>query len=421
MIRKTSLSLVLCTFSFALFFSCSEESTEPTQANPKLAVSSESCMFTKNFCQDILIISNEGAGELTWQIESKPAWIELSKQNGTITTGNESVTISANMEQLTESTSGMIELTSNGGDIDVPVNGYMKDWVRLADMPSARMFLASCVFNNIIYAIGGSDINGNEVGTVEAYDPSTNEWSTKSAMPTPRSGLTVCVLEKKIYAIGGGVGEWEQKGLPLVEVYDPAQDSWSAGVDLPAGGGRIYHGTSVVNGKIYVIAGWYVIAADGPRNTVFEFDPVSQQWEQKSPIPTMRAFFNPAVVNNKIYIMGGHTWAQNELKVNELYNPLTDGWETKASMTLGAVLYGGGVVDGKIYIVGGSRYPYIFRQEVQIYNPVTDSWSSGPKNLPTPRLAFTSSTVNGQIFIIGGSLETDLDGAPSKIVEAYDP
>ena len=48
------------------------------------------------------------------------------------------------------------------------------------------------------------------------------------------------------YAIGGS-------GLSSVEVFDPSNDSWSAGVALPS---EVNRGTAItVNGKIYLIGG----------------------------------------------------------------------------------------------------------------------------------------------------------------------
>ena len=73
-------------------------------------------------------------------------------------------------------------------------------------------------------------------------------------MPTGRNGLATSVLNGKIYLIGGYVpGFMKYPGLTMVEVYDPAIDSWGTAPDMPTG--RIEIATAVVDGKIYVFGG----------------------------------------------------------------------------------------------------------------------------------------------------------------------
>lgn len=50
------------------------------------------------------------------------------------------------------------------------------EWVRKADMPTARLDLSTVAVNGKVYAIGGtSRANGKPLSTVEEYDPSTNK------------------------------------------------------------------------------------------------------------------------------------------------------------------------------------------------------------------------------------------------------
>ena len=72
-------------------------------------------------------------------------------------------------------------------------------------MPAVMSGLAAASVGNSIYAIGGNDINLNDVGTNEVYDAISNTWSTKAPMPTARGDLGVTSVNNIIYAIGGGV------------------------------------------------------------------------------------------------------------------------------------------------------------------------------------------------------------------------
>ena len=72
-----------------------------------------------------------------------------------------------------------------------------------------------------------------------------------------RGGVASAVLNGKFYAIGG-------QDLASVEVYDPSTESWSAGVSLSS---EVNHGAAITtNGMIYLIGGRN--ASDQPINQV---------------------------------------------------------------------------------------------------------------------------------------------------------
>jgi len=65
-------------------------------------------------------------------------------------------------------------------------------WVVFAPMPTARTQLASCVVNNILYAIGGYDGGANGLNITEAYTfvPTTTAASTTPFTGTTKTGQT---------------------------------------------------------------------------------------------------------------------------------------------------------------------------------------------------------------------------------------
>ncbi|MHC4434778.1 MAG: hypothetical protein ACYS14_07540 [Planctomycetota bacterium] len=69
-------------------------------------------------------------------------------------------------------------------------------------------------------------------------------------MPTRRCVVSSSVVDGKIYAIGGARGN---PGIPTVEEYDPAMDTWTKKADMPMVNGAA--ATSVVNGRIHAIGG----------------------------------------------------------------------------------------------------------------------------------------------------------------------
>lgn len=85
--------------------------------------------------------------------------------------------------------------------------------------------------------------------------------------------------------------------------------------------------------------------------------------------------------------------AQNESMVGST-------WLTKTDMPTARFGLSGAVVDEKIYAIGGSNGERRFAT-VEEYDPATDTWT--PKaDMPTARGNLASATVNGKIYAFGG-------------------
>jgi N-acetylneuraminic acid mutarotase len=202
-----------------------------------------------------------------------------------------------------------------------------------------------------------------------------NSWMPKATMHVARSDLGVAGVNGKIYAIGGinvpSVIDFkaistlplpsEPKDVNINEEYDPSTNTWSTKVDMPVA--RSDFAVAVVQNKIYCIggmAGWVNL----PLNEVY--DPAENSWENKASLPTPEAGMQANVLNDKIYVIGGGT--------NYIYDPRADNWTTIAPMpntpngTQSSCIY-----NNKIYVVGSPC--------IQIYNPENDSWTTG---IPIP-------------------------------------
>jgi len=325
-------------------------------------------------------------------------------------------------------------------------------WTTKAEMPTARNVSAIAVVDRIIYVIGGifgtpEDYQTGEdvavLSTVEAYDPATDTWTTKADMPTARGyHHAACVVDGRIYVFGGATKYGDLSGdyscVPTVEVYDPATDTWTQASDMPWA--RLGHTASVVDGKVYIIGGLdyevVKLLEEGKIeldkmlelfSTVDVYNPATDTWTTAPDLPNGRRSPTAAVVEGKIYIIGG-LWGPEGTKLTtvEEYAPVVQPvtavdmeagtWTQKADMPTGRAIAGSAVVDGKIYVVGGAHIPWGFTAVVEEYNPETDTWTRRA-DMPTARQGVVAAAVDGIIYAIGG-----WDGSrDAPTVEAYDP
>jgi hypothetical protein len=247
-------------------------------------------------------------------------------------------------------------------------------------------------------------------------DVTEDSWVAKAPMHEARWDLSVAVVNDRIYAIGG----LTQKGAPpytggvvgINEEYDPATDTWSFKAPMPTP--RYRFNMIVYQNKIYCIGGSIIYG--GPDTGVNEvYDPLTNMWEIKASMPTPRGPCATAVYQNKIYCMGGSTYGVSGWVsvsgVNEVYDPATDVWETKAAMPT-AKSADAVVVNSKIYLIGGGPNNTLN----QVYDPTTDSWDI---KAPMPTEAHGASVVvDNKIYVIGGSYSGDQYYTLNQI---YDP
>jgi N-acetylneuraminic acid mutarotase len=100
-----------------------------------------------------------------------------------------------------------------------------------------------------LYTVGGR-FNTFEYNTnlLDVYDPAKDSWSSAKPMPTARSGSAVTVMDGKIFVFGG-----ERLGgtFNQAQGYDPAASVWAAPMPMSV------HGTGavIIGETIYIPAG----------------------------------------------------------------------------------------------------------------------------------------------------------------------
>lgn len=283
----------------------------------------------------------------------------------------------------------------------------------LARMPFKVRNLKAVTCHGKIYAVGGycrKTEEKLEVLNLE-YDPSTDTWMRKSDLPTGRSNLALVACKNRIYAIGG------DRFQNANEVYDPITDTWERLEPLPI---PTQHVNAVaLDGKIYVIGGLiYEGLKAGERavdwetkstlsKNTFVYDPETDQWQAKSPLPTPRHGCTLAPFKKRIFVFGGagdrhEIWGPR--KTVESYDPSTDTWRTHRDMPVGLLEAGAVELNGKIFLVGGQTNKdddAKAMNTVHEFLPEEDRWRVAG-TLPNP-VQFAGTTVfDGYVYVIGG-------------------
>ena len=149
-----------------------------------------------------------------------------------------------------------------------------------------------------------------------------------------------------------------------------------------------------------------------PSYTLFQRNEynASLDWEEKGLVSVARYAGDGLVnLNGKIYFIGGyHT---TPVKTFERYDPNSDEWETLPDLQDAREGLASAVLDGKIYAIGGAGL-----SSVEIFDPTTNQWSYGP-SLPEALDRACALSVNGKIILTGGRL----GGVDLQDVYEFDP
>lgn len=291
-----------------------------------------------------------------------------------------------------------------------PASATEDSWVARQSMPTARSGLGVAVVDGKIYAIGGD--GGSNV--TEEYDPVADTWTTKAPMPTGRSRFGVAVYQNKIYVMGGAT----EDGFTAVnEVYDTVTDTWGTKTPMPKGS-RAELSASIVNGKIYVVGGYFFSMYYVSSSVLEVYDPETDTWTTNAPMPTAVYSCSSAVVDNKIYVIE-NSFKGRDGSLNQIYDTETDSWSYGRSIpteVVGAVAVATTAVYApkRIYVIGGEASA---NSSNQVYNPENGTWGIGAQ-MPVPRSYLGIAVVDDVLYTIGGR---DGSGVSLPVTEQYTP
>ena len=173
--------------------------------------------------------------------------------------------------------------------------------------------------------------------------------------------------------------------------------------------------TAVVDGRIWILGG--MTGDRGNRLTSIEvFDPATETWTtSKVEVPVGLASFEGVAVGRKIYVFGGLTVGSRASDFAAVLDTSTGRWKRLPALPHARYAHTVTLHDGRVYVVGGEAVSGAV-PEVDVFDLATQRWSQGAA-LPQARGSHDTVAVPGGLYVLGGWL----DGGPTDLVQRYDP
>lgn len=315
----------------------------------------------------------------------------------------------------------------NLGNFSIQSNPSQIIWSKAAPSPIGRSEAQGAFVDGKIYVFGGyTDTTFiPKSKRVDVYDPGNNTWTRIKNMPVATTHAGTAVDGKDIYFAGGVVGTATGERLNAskdVWKYNVDTQTWTAMPSLPdaRGAGEL----AVLDRRLHFFGGTgfdreeaksdhWVLSLDGGTS-----------WETAVELPDPRNHLADAVINGKIYAIGGqHGHNQNLVAQNSVYvwdpaNPTI--WTPVANMPKALSHIAGGtfVMDNQIIVAGGEISHGKSISDVIAYDPVSNSWTALTP-LPAVRHSGIAGSIGNQIFYTGGSFNgfqrTTYKGVPVLI------
>ncbi len=281
----------------------------------------------------------------------------------------------------------------------------LSSWLQKHPMPSSRDYFATATYQNKIYCIGGRS-NGPSAAN-EAYNPLSDSWESKQAMPTARHGLDANVVNEKIYLISGLVPDnrWPNVNVDvyttyrltnITEVYDPSTDTWATKSPIPKP--AAHYSSAVIDNKIYIFSSHYNQATRTYDSLTQIYDPATDTWSNGNPPPYAVEMASSTTLSNSklIFLIGGRS-SSLQVAYNQIYDFSTNSWSIGAPLP--TARYGLTVCNlgNKIYTFGGYQGAFVtvtLKADNEQYDPSQDKpiqFISSPTPTQTPTQTPTSS------------------------------
>ncbi len=289
------------------------------------------------------------------------------------------------------------------------------NWEQLPDMPVAKWEPASLVLNDKLYVLGGYEDGIMSSRRLDVFDPADGSWTQLQDLPSKISHVNLIAGDDGFWFAGGMKDKVHpDKDHIIAEVwhYDPELDRYTAAPLLPGprGGG----GLERVEDHLHYISGLMRDRdTDSPDHFIFDLADWratgSAAWVQAAPLPTPCNQLSVAVLNKRIYAIGGqlnHDSQQIDQARVDIYDPTSDTWYEGPALpdphshSEGATF----VLSDRIWMLGGHSTPDGGTKGFS--NDVLTLQEGGEWELvcrmPKPVSSPAAAIINERLYVAGG-------------------
>ena len=257
------------------------------------------------------------------------------------------------------------------------------------------IFAAEC--QGRLYVAGGwagqwgLPVRAHVLDELFAFDGKSEYWEVVSHMYMPRRYNGIAELDGRIWVIGGETRFAGRKGpdqaLYLVDIYDPASGTWSAGPSLNMV--RTDPFVLTCNDRIYAIGG--ARHNGGPKlDTVESIGVGESAWRLETPLPEPTRQGHGCVLDNIIYCFS--------IDGAFAFDTVSGCWDEDLPQP-GEIGQGplAATYQGEVWLIGGFG-----DKRIRCFDPRTRKWRAGP-DLPTAQSWGAATLMKDQLFIVGGA------------------
>jgi N-acetylneuraminic acid mutarotase len=259
---------------------------------------------------------------------------------------------------------------------------------------------------------------------VYIYDPINDTWRQGASLPEPRHHPYLVSSGEKLFSFGGFVaangGRWSASTDILM--LDESANRWVKVGDLLHPQSETVAG--LIDGRIYLASGR---KPGGERNAdwndqvdidqVQVFDPATYAVSAGPAAPSARNSAAGAVIDGKLYVVGGRVVGEGNKTANEVFDPANGSWETLAPMPNAQGGIAAAALDGKLYVFGGEFFGSggggVY-EESWVYDPAGDAWEP-VTSMPVPRHGLGAVTIGDEIYVVAGASEAGGSGTTNRL------
>ncbi|KAM4626544.1 kelch-like protein 23 [Discoglossus pictus] len=200
------------------------------------------------------------------------------------------------------------------------------------------------------------------------------------------------------------IGGYYWHPLSEVHVWDPVNNNWIQGADMPDHTRESYSATSL-GPNIYITGGYRSDNIEA-LNTVWIYNVETDEWTEGCPMLQARYYHCSVTLSGCVYVLGGYRKGAPAQEA-EFYDPLKKIWVPIADMIKGVGNATACVQRDVIYVSGG-HYGYrgsCTYDKIQSYRSDINEWSV-LSVCPHPEYGLCSIALQNKLYLIGGQTTT---------------